>query len=223
MNKKVFFMAVLMTATMAASAANVYTKVTTTPTDWTGTYLIVCESQSVVFNGGADTTKIDTKGGDAILTTGFSISNDTLTGSLTVDTATFTIGATDNETWPWYIKSASGLYLGHKDTADNGLSTELALEEKCKQSLSIDADGNFVAIPQYVKNEYALRYNKDADQLRFRYFEPTKKKAVQLYKLVTTPSGLIQTESSKSQVSKMIRNGQMVIIKDGKEYSVLGH
>jgi len=221
--KKVFFMAVLMTATIAASAANVYTKVTTAPTDWTGTYLIVCESQNVVFNGGADTSKIDTKGGSAILTEGFSISNDTLIGSLTVDTATFTIGATGNETWPWYIQSASGLYLGHKDTADNGLSTELEMEEKCKQSLSIDAKGNLVAIPQYVNNEFALRYNNDADQLRFRYFKPDKKKAVQLYRLVTSPSGFVQTVSSKMQASKVIRNGQLVIIKDGQEYSVLGN
>lgn len=211
-----------MTMGMAATAAN-YIQVKQTPADWTGTYLIVCKSQNVVFNGGAAENCIDSAGGAAILTSGFSFIGDTLVGSMTVDTATFTIGATDNENWPWYIKSRSGLYLGHKDTADNGLSTELELKEKCKQTLSINVDGDFVATPQYVNNEYALRYNKDEDNLRFRYYKPTKKKAIQIYKLISEPTGLNQNETTTTQpVRKVVRNGQLLIIKDGQEFSVLG-
>jgi len=219
------FIVALTAATIAANAANTYTKVTTTPTDWAGTYLIVCESQNVVFNGGADTTNIDSKGGSAILSAGFTISNDTLYGSLTVDTATFTIGTTSDPDWPWYIQSASGLYLGHKDTADNGLSTELVLEDKCMQKLEIDGEGNFAATPKYATNgPYNLRYNKDADQLRFRYYEPTKKKAVQLYRLVGDPTALPQlTNSPIHRFTKVIKDGRMLVIRDGQEYGVLGN
>jgi len=220
--KKVF-MAVLMTATMAAQAASIYQKVTSTPTDWTGTYLIVCESESVVFNGNAPEELIDSTGGPAIIS-GITFSGTTLTGSQKVDTATFTIGATDDENWPWYIKSRSGLYLGHKDEKDNGLSTKSKLEDRCKLALSIDKDGNFVAKAQFPTDPiYVLRYNSDADNLRFRFYKPTKKEAIQIYKLISGPSALPElTNSSVNSVSKVIRNGQLLIIKDGKEYSVLG-
>lgn len=219
--KKVLFL-VAMTIGMAATAAN-YIQVTQIPADWTGTYLIVCKSQSVVFNGGAAEDDMDAKGGAAILTSGFSFNGDTLVGSLTVDTATFTIAATDDIDWPWSIQSYSGYFIGHKDTADNGLSVETEVKKKCRHTLAIE-DGNLIATPRHeVSEAYNLQYNKKADQQRFRYFVPEDKVAIQIYKLVDEPTGLEQNEVvSSRQVRKIVRNGQLLIIKDGQEFSVLG-
>lgn len=220
---KHILMACLMTAAMVANAATTYEKVTTTPVDWTGTYLIVCESENVVFNGSADTTGIDAKGGDAILTEGFTIGEGVLTGSQAVDSATFTIAATDDTDWPWYIKSHSGLYLGHKDEDDNGLSTELELKKKCRQTLEIDGDGNLIAVARYEEfGPYHLQYNNADDQLRFRYYKPGKKEAIQIYRLTNESSGLNTVMHATPACHKIFRNGQMLIIKNGTIYNALG-
>ncbi len=126
-----------MAASMTLMAQNVYQKVTTTPEDWTGTYLIVCESQSVVFNGGASEENIDAKGGPAIITN-VTFADNSITGTADLDAATFTISSTGDTSWPWAIQSASGLYIGHKDTIDNGLSTEIEIKGKCKHTLAIE-------------------------------------------------------------------------------------
>lgn len=221
--KKFVLCAAAALAALSLNAQTLYNKVTTTPIDWTGTYLIVCESENVVFNGGADTTGIDAKGGAAILTEGFTISEDVLTGSQTVDTATFTIAATEDIDWPWYIKSQSGLYLGHKDEDDNGLSAELELKNKCRQTLEIDGEGNLIAVARYEEfGPYNLQYNKADDQLRFRYYKSGKKEAIQIYRLTEVPSGLNTATHTIPACRKIFRNGQVLIIKNGATYNALG-
>jgi len=219
--KKVFLLTALVIA-MAATATNTYQKVTTAPTDWTGTYLIVCESQNVVFNGNASEANLDAKSGPAILQN-ITITNSTITGTEAIDSAVFTIAATDDTEWPWSIQSHSGYYIGHKDTADNGLSVETEVKKKCKHTLAIEG-GNLIATPRYEENgPYNLQYNKKSDQMRFRYFLPEDKVAVQLYKLVTDPTALSQLASSPiPQFTKVIKDGRLIIIKDGREISVLG-
>jgi len=215
------FLAVLLTA-MSLSAQTTYKKVTSAPADWTGTYLIICEDQGVVFNGGASEDNIDAKGGPAILS-GFTFDGSDITGTAALDTATFTISASGDESWPWAIQSHSGLYIGHKDSvvADNGLSAEWVLVDKCKQRLTIDENGNLIATPRYeLGGEYNLQYNKKSDQLRFRYFVPADKKAVQLYKLQeATP---LESVSVQNHVIKLIENGQLIFIKNGIRYNSLG-
>lgn len=215
----IFLLAMAVSAGMMAQS--VYQKVTTTPADWTGTYLIVCEGQSVVFNGAADEANIDAKGGPAILTN-IAIADGQITGSETLDAAVFCIVDSEDTDWPWAIRSASGLYIGHKDTIDNGLSTETEIKGKCKHTLAIDEEGNFIATPKYSKSEaYNLQYNKKSDQMRFRYFVPNDKQAIQIYKLSEIPSALPLTPK-EGDSSKRIENGQIVIVRDHQKWNLNG-
>lgn len=222
--KKIFTLFAAMVAGVSMMAQSQYQKVTTTPVDWTGTYLIVCESQNVAFNGAADEENIDAKGTGAAIIQEISISDGEITGTPTLNAATFTISATDDTNWPWAIQSASGLYIGHKDSivGDNGLSAETELKKKCKHTLAIDADGNFIATPRHIEGEaYNLQYNKKADQLRFRYFVPNDKQAIQIYKLVSDPTSAA-TLRTDMPAQKHYENGQLIITKNGQKFSILG-
>lgn len=215
--KKIFLFAALAASLSLFAQTTTYTKVTTAPSDWTGTYLIVCEAQNVAFNGASDIDNIDAQNGLAVVAV--TISDGTITGSEAIDAATFTIASTDSIDWPWSIQSASGLYIGHKDTVDNGLSTETELKNKCLHTLSI-VDGDFIAVPRHIVNgAYQLQYNKK--QQRFRYYVAGDKLNVQLYKLEGAATALVNTDLF-AQAIKRYENGQIVIIKDGKKYNVLG-
>lgn len=221
--KKLSLFLLAMAVSAGMMAQSVYQKVTTTPADWAGTYLIVCEGQSVVFNGAADEANIDAKGGPAILTN-IAIADGQITGSETLDAAVFCIVDSEDTDWPWAIRSASGLYIGHKDSvvADNGLSTETEIKGKCKHTLAIDEEGNFIATPKHSKGEaYNLQYNKKSDQKRFRYFVPNDKQAIQIYKLSETPSALPLTPK-EGDSSKRIENGQIVIVRDHQKWNLNG-
>lgn len=220
MKKALLCMAAL-AAGMSLMAENVYTKVTTAPADWSGTYLIVCESEKVVFNGAANEENIDAKGGAAIIPD-VTITDNIILGTPMLDAATFTIMPSEDELWQWAIQSASGLYIGHKDTADNGLSTELEIKGKCKHTLALE-DGNLIATPKWEKSgaAYTLQYNEAADQLRFRYFKAGKKLAVQLYVQESKPMGVRVAERESSAV-KVFENGQLLILKNGQRYSAVG-
>lgn len=214
-------LAAAMAAGMSMMAQSLYQKVTTTPEDWTGTYLIVCEDQSVAFNGAADEANIDAKGTGTAIIQGITIADGAIEGTETLNAATFTISATDDEEWPWAIQSASGLYIGHKDTLDNGLSVETEIKGKCMHTLVIDENGNFIATPKHSKAEaHNLQYNKKADQLRFRYFLPGDKLAIQIYKLDKTTS--IEDATAGAPAVKRYENGQLVIWKNGQRFSILG-
>lgn len=222
--KKGIMLATAMVACMNLAAQTVYQKVTTTPVDWTGTYLIVCEGQNVVFNGAADEAAIDAKGTGTAIIQSVTIADGQITGTDALNAVTFTISATDDEDWPWAIQSASGLYIGHKDSivGDNGLSTETELKNKCKHTLEIDANGNFIATPRHIVGDaYNLQYNKKADQLRFRYFLPEDKQAIQIYKLNPNSTDIESVEANASS-KKCYMNGQLVIIKNGQRYTLLG-
>lgn len=218
--KHIFSLFVLTVLSVSMLAENTYVKLTATPDDWVGTYLIVCESENVIFNGAADEDEIDAKGGYAILSD-IAISNAIITGDNEIDAATFTIEATDDTDWPWAIKSQSGLYLGHKDTTDNGLSTETSIKKKCRHTLSIDSLGNFVATPRWEESgAYNLQYNKKSEQLRFRYYEPDDKEHIQIYRLQEASS--IESLHSSSRIRKVCENGQIYILHDGVRLNLLG-
>lgn len=218
--KKLFSLLAIIAISSALSAGNTYVKLTSVPVDWSGTYLIVCESQNVVFNGNADEENIDAKAGPAVLCD-IVISNGIISGNEVIDLAVFTIEPTDDTDWPWAIKSNSGLYIGHKDTLDNGLSVETSIKKKCRHTLAIDENGNLVAIPYWQKGAaYNLQYNKKADQLRFRYFEPDDKEQVQIYRMQEASS--LRDARTTSRVTKICEDGQIYILRDGVRLNILG-
>lgn len=153
-------------------ATSYFVKVTTAPTDWSGTYLIVYETGNVAFDGSL--AKLDV----AENTVAVTISENKIEATDALMKSVFTIDGTA-------IKSASGKYIS--GTKDNN-----SLKETTKQdhTLSIDKDGNFSA----VSNTSVLRYNSTSTiqnnketGLRFRYYKATSyssQKAIQLYKLV---------------------------------------
>lgn len=221
--KKYVFCVAALAASMSMMAQTMYKKVITAPENWAGTYLIVCEGQNVVFNGAADEDNIDAKGGAAILSN-ITFTNGVVMGTDALDAATFTISASGDEDWPWAIQSASGLYIGHKDSvvADNGLSAETTLKNKCKHTLSIDENGNLIATPKWtVGQAFNLQYNKKTEQQRFRYFLPEDKLAVQLYKLQGSGTDIKEVEMP-SHCKKSFKNGRVIIYKNGCKYDLLG-
>lgn len=144
-----------------------YVKVTSAPTDWSGTYLIVYESGNVAFNG--ELTTLDA----ASNTVNVTISDDKIKADDATKAASFTINASG------HIQSASGYYIGQ--TSDvNGLKSSKTTTYENTLSLNSDGTVNIVSGNAY------LRYNASSGQYRFRYFKSstyTNQKAIALYKL----------------------------------------
>lgn len=155
---------------LKSSAADSYVKVTEAPTDWSGDYLIVCESGNVAFNGGLTTL-------DAVSNTiGVNIDDGVITSDSSTDAAKFTIAKSgDNYT----IKSASGKYIGQTSNANGLLSND---STAYTNSLSLSGeDVNIIS-----SGGAYLRYNPSSGQTRFRYYKSssyTAQQAIQLYKL----------------------------------------
>ena len=144
-----------------------YVKVTSAPTDWSGTYLIVYESGNVAFDGGLQA--LDAVGN----TVNVNISDNKIEADDATNAASFTINASG------HIQSASGYYIGQTSNA-NGLKSNKTT--KYTNTLSLDSNGtvNIVSGGAY------LRYNAASDQTRFRYYKSssyTNQKAIALYKL----------------------------------------
>ena len=152
-----------------------YVKVTSTDEITEGNYLIVCENDSVAFNGSL--TSLDVAGNKIDVT----INGNAIESNATTDAAAFTITA---KTGGYSIKSASGYYIGQNSNA-NGLSSSTTTAYV--NSISIDGgNANIVS-----SGGAYLRYNANSDQQRFRYFKSstyTAQKAIQLYKKVVAYS-----------------------------------
>ena len=150
--------------------AGSYVKVTTTPTSWEGTYLIVYENGKTanVFNGQ-----------DAI--NGYitaSISNNIISGSNTLDAVAVKI---ESMTGGYAIK------INNKYLSGTSGSNNLNFNDTQQlNTIKLD-DDNTVLI---TSNTSVLRFNSTSSQLRFRYYKSATydgQKAICLYKLVTAP------------------------------------
>lgn len=144
-----------------------YVKVTSAPTDWSGTYLIVYESGNVAFNGAL--TTLDA----ASNTVSVTISDDKIEADGATKAASFTINASG------HIQSASGYYIGQTSNA-NGLKSSTTTTYENTLSLNSDGTVNIVSGGAY------LRYNATSGQERFRYYKSssyTGQKSIALYKL----------------------------------------
>ena len=134
-----------------------------------GTYLIVYETGSLAFNGGAETLDASSN------TIAVDITNENKIGvTQATAAATFYIDPTAGT-----IQAANGKYIGQGSDA-NGLA---ASDNALTNTLSIDENGDAVIVS--AGGAY-LRYNTTSGQERFRYFKSssyTNQQAIQLYKL----------------------------------------
>ena len=149
-----------------------YTKVTSTANLTSGQYLIVCEDESLAFNGGLNTLDATSN------TINVKIDDGTIESNSTTDAAIFYIDITAGT-----IKSASGSYIGRSGDS-NGLNSSTT--EAYTNTISIDDNGKAVVVSS---GGAYLRYNATSGQDRFRYFKSstyTSQKAIALYALETT-------------------------------------
>ena len=144
-----------------------YVKVTSAPTDWSGTYLIVYEDGKIAFDGNLTTL-------DAVKNTvDVTIKDGKIEATDAMKASQFTINASG------HIQSASGYYIGQTSNA-NGLKSNKTTTYTNTFSLNTDGTVNVTSGGAY------LRYNATSGQERFRYYKSssyTGQKAIALYKL----------------------------------------
>ena len=164
----VMLLSLLPTAVFAADPTpQTYKKVTQAPEDWSGTYLIVSEGDEAAFD--SSLTKID-------------VSNNYKTVKIAEGTikTTETIAVTIEKMADgnYSIKGANGKYIYQTSDA-NGLKTGT---KATANTIALNADGTV----DIVSGGAHLRFNKNSDQMRFRYFKSatyTRQQAITLYKL----------------------------------------
>ena len=155
-----------------------YVKVTSAPTDWSGTYLIVYENGTTgnAFNGGL--TTLDAAENNISV----SISDGVIASDTTTDAATVTI-AKDGTSYT--IQTKSGYYIGN---TSNSNKLNSSTSTKYTNTITLESDG----VKIVGSGGSVLRYNSNAGNYRFRYFKSstyTNQKAVQLYKLTEAQGG----------------------------------
>jgi hypothetical protein len=144
-----------LTCTITVTSGGGYVKVTSTPTDWSGQYLIVSETNSVAFNGSLTTL-------DAVSNyVGVTINAGTIQLS---DTYSFTISVHSGGGYD--IKSASGRYIYYTTTSSNGLTTSTTIPTSYSNTISLSSGKAIVQSFNY------LVFNNTSGQTRFRYFKP---------------------------------------------------
>lgn len=146
-------------------ATSYFVKVTTAPTDWSGTYLIVYETGNVAFDGSLET--LDATNNTVAVT----ISDNKIEATDALMKSVFVIDGKAGS-----LKSASGYYVGHTGTK-NTLSTNKITAYK--NSFEFDAKTKVITIKC---NNFNLKFNAAKDQKRFRYFGSGQNN-IQLYKL----------------------------------------
>ena len=140
-----------------------YVKVTEAPDDWSGEYVIVYESGSVIFDGSL--SKLDAVKNTQEVT----ITNNTIAASAG-DPYKFTIAAVDGG---YSVRATNGNYIGRTATS-NGLNEGTS---PYTHTITIDSSGNVKLISSL--GPY-LNFNAATDQMRFRYYK-SGQKPIQLY------------------------------------------
>ena len=147
-----------------------FVKVTSAPSDWSGTYLIVYSSGKVAFDGSLSSF-------DAVSNTkSVTISSNSIEATDAMKAIAFTITKSGSN---YHIKGASGKYIGNNSNS-NALTTSTSgmnntITFKSADEIHIISQGGAY-----------LRYNATSGQTRFRYYKSgsyTGQKAIQLYKL----------------------------------------
>lgn len=144
-----------------------YAKVTSALSDYSGKYLIVCETAGVAFDGSL--TTLDATSNN------FAVTISSSTVSTLYTTKEWTIAKSgDNYT----IKSASGYYIG-RTANSNGLNSSTS--DAYTNTISVSSGTATITS----SSGPVLKFNNNNDQKRFRYFG-SGQTDVQLYKFGTT-------------------------------------
>ena len=154
-----------------------FVKITSTPDDWSGTYLIVYEGENgsgLVFDGSLK-DKLDV----AYNTRAVTITDGTIAANDDTRAATFTIEPIMDADG-YVIRSASGRFIGLASSSSNGMdeSTDVPYIN------TISFEGSDLCIVG--TGGAHLRYNKADKQERFRYYKAstyTAQKPIHLYRL----------------------------------------
>ena len=146
----------------------VYQKVTTAPSDWSGDYLIVYESGSKAFDGSL--TTLDASGNNFAVT----ISDGEIEATDYNKARQFTIAKSGSN---YTIKSTSGYYIG-TESKDNSLKT--STDSGLLNTISLSS-GNAVIKSS---NDCYLMFNTNTSSgNRFRYYKSQSQEPIALYKL----------------------------------------
>ena len=171
------------TETIQGGGSGNYELVTSAPSDWSGTYLIVDGSSKNCFNGSL--TTLDAGGNYATIT----ISDNTITSTTTTDSYAVTISKSTTN-GKYYIKTASGYYIG-SDAADSSKSNELDASTSTKYDNSISISSNNVTIQG---PDHILKFFYQTGQTwRFRFYKSTTTQNVRLPQLYKKSSGSSST------------------------------
>ncbi len=176
-----------------------YTKVTETPSDWSGQYLIVYDNWA--FDGSL--TKLDAINNYQTIT----IENDTIEEEKDIY---FTIEKLDNNNYS--IQSASGYYIGC--TGEKGLSSSLTQQYEHTISLGTDTSVNLTTT-----NGATLQFNTQNGQNRFRYYS-SGQQPITLYRNGTSSSGGEDEKTLSLSASKTtIKVGETITLQVTSNFS----
>lgn len=154
--------------TYVDASTTYYVKVTTTPEDWSGKYLILSTGTNA-FNGQISTTS--TKYG---LYASVTVSDGKIVSNSTVDAYAVTISKSGDY---YTIKTASNQYLYW--TSGNSLNESVQLQSDNKSLWSITNDNGSVSIANGNTSARVIRFNSD----RFACYATTTGTLINLYKL----------------------------------------
>lgn len=130
-----------------------YVKLTTAPTDFSGTYLFVYEAESVCLNGALDDSELPTTSNTAKVT----ITDHTIASTAETDAAALRIEAV---TGGYTVRTASGYYIGNIESRNtiNASATDAYVN-----TLSLSSGNATVT----ASNGRTLRYNTGAHCFRY--------------------------------------------------------
>jgi len=165
-----------------------YVKITDAGDLTSGQYLIVCETQNVVFNGSlgnSGTLNLTTTNNQASVT----ISSNTIESNETTDGMSFTYDATATS-----LRSASGFYIGRQSGTSGG--SLVALTDPYAHNITFS--NGVVSIKctsTNGNNTYYMRYNSSSNC--FRYYTSSSQTAVQLYKKVAVTRSMAPRRANR--------------------------
>lgn len=169
------------TVTQAAKATETqkyYVKVTEEPADWSGTYLVVCESESVAMDGSkTSAAEIKKPISVTITSNGIQQTND-------VDAICVVVEKHDTQLGGYYIKTVSGYGIYSPKTPGFSASQSLNTYKKYSYSFELSASSDLAVACLVIEGGAVnyMRYNASSDVFG-HYDSNGKQTPVQLYKL----------------------------------------